>query len=130
MVLLPDIHTLLRNTLSLFHLRPQKGSDHLSRQIRRPDIYRLKILLLTGCLKTTAFAQPDKIASSKNGAIAMRGIDVQPRNLFSYIQPEQRVPMNHPPRSICQSVCNFQEPCFKPEYITKNIRYHKIQISY
>ena len=34
----------------------------------------------------------------------MRGIDVQPRNLFSYIQPEQRVPMDHPLRSIRRMV--------------------------
>ena len=30
----------------------------------------------------------------------MRGIDAQPRNLFSYIQLEERVPMDHPLRSI------------------------------
>ena len=30
----------------------------------------------------------------------MRGIDTQPRNLFSYIQLEERVPMDHPLRSI------------------------------
>lgn len=34
----------------------------------------------------------------------MRGIDVQPRNLFSYIQLEQRVPLDHPLRSIRQMV--------------------------
>ncbi len=30
----------------------------------------------------------------------MRGIDKQPRNLFSYIQLEERVPTDHPLRSI------------------------------
>lgn len=34
----------------------------------------------------------------------MRGIDVQPRNLFSYIQLEQRVPTDHPLRSIRKMV--------------------------
>ena len=34
----------------------------------------------------------------------MRGIDIQPRNLFSYIQLEQRVPANHPLRAIRQMV--------------------------
>lgn len=34
----------------------------------------------------------------------MRGIDVQPRNLFSYIHLEQRVPADHPLRSIRQMV--------------------------
>ena len=32
--------------------------------------------------------------------MAMRGIDVQPRDLFSYIQLEQRVPSKHPLRAI------------------------------
>lgn len=40
----------------------------------------------------------------------MRGIDVQPRNLFSYIQLEQRVPLNHPLRSIRKMVdCALHE---------------------
>ncbi|MBY0579456.1 MAG: transposase [Burkholderiales bacterium] len=34
----------------------------------------------------------------------MRGIDVQPRNLFSYIQLEQRVPSQHPLRAIRKMV--------------------------
>ena len=34
----------------------------------------------------------------------MRGIDVQPKNLFSYIQLERRVPPEHPLRAIRQMV--------------------------
>lgn len=36
--------------------------------------------------------------------MAMRGIDVQPRDLFSYIQLEQRVPSQHPLRAIRKMV--------------------------
>ena len=36
--------------------------------------------------------------------MAMRGIDVQPRDLFSYIQLEQRVPSKHPLRAIRKMV--------------------------
>ena len=34
----------------------------------------------------------------------MRGIDVQARDLFSYVQLKQRVPLNHPLRAIRQMV--------------------------
>ena len=34
----------------------------------------------------------------------MRGVDVQPMNLFSYIQLEQRVPRRHPLRLIRKMV--------------------------
>ena len=34
----------------------------------------------------------------------MRGIDVQPRDLFSYIQLEQRAPSQHPLRAIRKMV--------------------------
>ena len=36
--------------------------------------------------------------------MAMRGIDVKPRDLFSYIQLEQRVPSKHPLRAIRKMV--------------------------
>ena len=36
--------------------------------------------------------------------MAIRGIDVQPRDLFSYIQLEQRVPSQHPLRAIRKMV--------------------------
>ena len=34
----------------------------------------------------------------------MRGVDIQPMNLFSYIQLEQRVPSRHPLRAIRKMV--------------------------
>ena len=39
--------------------------------------------------------------------MAMRGIDVQPRDLFSYIQLEHRVPSKHPLRAIHKMVDIF-----------------------
>ncbi|MBW8072073.1 MAG: hypothetical protein GJU77_00025 [Ferrovum sp.] len=36
--------------------------------------------------------------------MVMRGIDVQPRDLFSYIQLEQRVPSKYPLRAIRKMV--------------------------
>ena len=59
--------------------------------------------VLTGCRNTYPFRH-DTVEQTQEVPGLMRGPDIHQETLFSTVVPEQRVPMDHPLRSIREMV--------------------------